>query len=255
MIELFEGDFLDVLPQVVQPHSVQLVVTDLPYGITDKRSQWNNNLVDLPKFWECMREILVPNGAVVMTSAMPFTIDLINSNRKWFKYELIWRKPFGTKFFHAKRRPLCNHGMVLVFSMGKTMYNPQMTNGKPYTCHQKEPCVNYSTGADGYTTHNPSGTRHPLSILDFPTPRPKLHPTQKPVELFRWLIRTYSNPGDLVVDPCMGAATAAIACMDEGRDFIGVELYPPMFKIARDRVDGYMAKTASDAVPTILDKR
>ena len=181
------------------------------------------------------------NGAIVLTASQPFTSALVMSNPKMFKYEWVWEKNRGTGFMNAKKMPLKSHENVLVFYKKLPTYNPQKTVGEPY---KRINCSKRSLDKGNYSGNglNPShdtisdGMRYPLSVLNFKVVERTSHPTQKPVALFEYLIKTYTNEGDLVLDNVMGSGTTGVACKNLNRDFIGIEKEPDYFKIAEERI-------------------
>jgi site-specific DNA-methyltransferase (adenine-specific) len=230
----------DVVPVAVEPGSIDLIIADLPYGVTDHNlAPTNNTMVDLTKFWGMVDTVLQPWGLVVTTCLMKLAVELINSRPGWFRYDLVYEKPQGTNFFAANDRPLRSHETVLVFSpesLKRTTYNPQMEHGDPYqTGPRVSAGMNYGE-IQGVGVDN-QGTRMPKSVLRFSKgDDAKVHPTQKPVDLYNWLVRTYSNPGDLVLDPCAGGGTTGIACLESGRNAILVEIWHDMFLRMEERV-------------------
>lgn len=218
------GDCLDVLPTISE--QVDMVFADLPYGTT--RNQWDS-IIPFDALWTTKS-----NGAIVFTSAQPFTSSLIMSNPRYFKYELIWIKDNCTGFLNANRQPLRRHESVIVFYREQPTYNPQKTSGKPYTTARKSTGTNYGF-AESLPTVN-LGDRFPSSVLHISRDKQKVHPTQKPVALLEWLIKTYSNPGDIILDPTMGSGTTGVACANTGRRFIGIERDPTYFETAQRRI-------------------
>ena len=226
------GDCLEILPDVPD-HSVDLVLCDLPYGITCNK--WDT-VIPLEPLWQQYRRITKPNAAIVLTATQPFASQLIMSNPKDFKYEWIWRKCQGTGFLNANKQPLRSHEQVLVFYQEQCTYNPQMTQGKPYTCVRGERgSTNYRDGIAPWTTEN-DGQRYPTTVLDFDYDSDKQHPTQKPVPLMAYMIRTYTNEGETVLDNCMGSGTTGVACMRFQRSFIGIESDDKYFAMAEKRI-------------------
>ena len=202
--------------------------------------KWDT-VIPFAPLWEAYKRVIKPGGAIVLTAAQPFTSALVMSNPKWFKYDWAWNKNSSTCFVHAKHRPLGSHESVLVFGKGKTTYNPQMTAGKPYyrgeldnskieTCPTKKGKL--------IIGKNETGLRYPKTVIIFSNANrlKNINPTQKPVALFEYLIKTYTNPGELVLDNCLGSGTTAVACLNTSRHYIGIEKDDEYFKIAVNRV-------------------
>ena len=186
--------------------------------------------------WEQLKRIIKPNGAIVMTAAQPFTSVLICSNLTMFKYQSVWDKSQITGFLNAKKQPLRRHEDVVVFGQGQTTYNPQFTTGAPYTISRKHSTANYGTQVENTTISD--GRRYPTSIIDIKQSRVKGgHPTQKPVALMEYLIKTYTNKGETVLDFAAGSFTTGVACANTGRKFIGIELDLNYFNIGLDRIE------------------
>jgi site-specific DNA-methyltransferase (adenine-specific) len=239
-------DCFDGLPRI-ESASVQLVLTDLPTGAT--ANNWDTPL-DLEALWQELKRILKPNGAVVMFAHFPFDKTLAMSNLPWLKHEYVLQKSKATGFLHAKDAPLRTHELVLVFAPATPLYNPQMTPVEPYVkkngAAKRSP--NYFGNRAGYVTVN-SGLRHPTTVLQFAADADRIHPTQKPLKLVEALLRTYSNPGDVVCDPCAGSASTAIAVMNASRQFVGFERDKAMFERAAKRICEH-AKKISDSEKT-----
>ncbi len=228
--------------------SIDMILADLPYGITDCR--WDN-LIDLKKYFLQANRIIKKNGAIVLTAQQPFATDLINANRDNFRYEIIWEKTQKMGFVNAKKMPLRGHENVLVFYKKLPTYNPQKvqieTNQKGRRRKQREGRYEgYSHMRTGVYVED--GTRFPHSVLKISnwngalfgnTENATIHPTQKPLELFQWLIRTYTNEGDLVVDTCMGSGTTAISCMIENRRYIGFEKDTSIYNDCMKRISDF----------------
>lgn len=243
-IQLFNGDCLELM-KAIPDGSVDMVLCDLPYGFTNNR--WDK-VLPLDALWAQYRRVCKPNAAVVLTAAQPFASALVQSNPKQFKYEWIWRKPYGTGFLNAKIQPLRNHEHVLVFYRQQPVYNPQMRPGKPYVTKRRgRESLNYRHFAAS-VTENLTGDRYPVTVLDFNYDRDKVHPTQKPVALLEYLIRTYTNPGDLVLDNTMGSGSTGVACRNTGRRFIGIELDTGIYDTACNRL-----AVAVDAEPVTVE--
>lgn len=246
--KIIHGDCLEVMKYIADG-SIDMILCDLPYGTT--ACKWDT-VIPFGALWEQYKRIIKPTGVIALTGSQPFTSMLIMSNIKWFKYELIWEKNRATGFFNANNKPLRAHENIVVFSSagmahGSTFmmqYNPQMTKGKPYIKKNKS-CPEVCSGRKVRTdTFNISGDRYPKSILRFSRQDQGLHPTQKPVDLFEWLIKTYSNEGETVLDNCIGSGTTAVACILTGRNFIGIEQDAKYHAIACKRVQEEYEKTA-----------
>ncbi len=234
---LLQGDCLELMHDIPD-QSIDMVLTDLPYGTT--ACKWDS-IIPLDQMWQHLKRIIKPNGAIVMTASQPFTTKLIASNYEMFKYCWVWHKPIGTNFFNAKHQPLKVHEDIIIFSKsasshskkGSMVYNPQKTKGKPYKCVQGDGQHKYHQEMGGNISQ--SNKRFPKSIQKFNIER-GLHPTQKPVALMQYLIKTYTNKGDTVLDFTMGSGTTGVACVKEKRKFIGIELDEGYYKIAVHRV-------------------
>ena len=239
MIKLYNGDCLAEMDKV-EDKSVDLILCDLPYGST--QCSWDS-IIPFYKLWEQYNRVLKDTGIVVLFSSGLFTIDLINSNRKDFKYKLIWKKNVPTGMSSAKYRPMKYYEEICVFYKKKGTYNPQM---KPREGVGKA-CYNYDhyCGDSNHVSYEKVKKRYdpdwvqPSDILEFnvvPNRNGKVHPTQKPIELLEWLIKTYSNENDLVLDNTMGSGSTGVACINLNRDFIGIEMDETYFKISEQRI-------------------
>jgi DNA modification methylase len=235
MIDLRQGDCLEVM-KTIPDKSIDMILCDLPYGTT--ACKWDV-VIPFESLWEQYNRLIKNNGAIVLFGSQPFTTDLINSNRKMFKYELIWDKVQGKQPFLAKIQPMKSHENIIVFGKSKLVYNPQMRKGKPYTDKRK--------GQIAKTEHfqkferqsyENKDTRYPVTILEFNNPNTKgMHPTQKPVALLEYLIKTYTNENETVLDNCMGSGSTGVACVNTNRNFIGIELDDKYFEIAKERIN------------------
>jgi len=232
-MELKLGECLDKLTEISDA-SVDMILTDLPYGTT--ACSWDS-IIPLDKLWEQYNRVVKENAAMVFTASQPFTTILASSNIKNFRYEWIWQKPQGTNPMNAKIMPLKSHENILVFYKTKPTYNPQMTKGTPYGGFKSETSTIGEVYGKAKSVHrdNPEGTRYPKTILSFKQEK-GLHPTQKPVSLMEYLIKTYTNEGDVVLDSTMGSGTTGVACVNTSRKFIGIEKDPKYFQIAYDRI-------------------
>jgi site-specific DNA-methyltransferase (adenine-specific) len=229
--------------------SIDTVLCDLPYGTT--QNKWDS-LVDLKRLWELYNRVC--KGAIILTASQPFTSVLVGSNIDCFKHEWIWIKNRGSNFLNASREPMKEHESVCVFAFGKWTYNKQMqerTGGGKGLIGKIVPMAGPSDnyGAFERRKRELPELRVPSSWQKFNT-EVGLHPTQKPVALFEYLIRTYTNEGDSVLDNCIGSGTTAIACLNTGRNFIGIEKEEKYWKIAEERVKTHLATTAMLAPAT-----
>ncbi len=229
--QLYLGDCLDVM-RSMPDKSVDAVITDLPYGTT--ACSWDE-IIPFEPMWEQVERIC--KGVFVTTASQPFTSKLITSNQSWFKYSWVWNKRLAGNGILAKVQPLKIHEDVLVFSKNGHTYNPQDTIGKPRWkggIKDKHGTFNNAESPKVW-----SDTYHPTSILDFSGASLRAereHPTQKPVALYEYLVRTYTNEGDTVLDFTMGSGTTGVACAQTGRNFIGIEIDPTYFAIAERRI-------------------
>lgn len=230
-IELYNGDCLEIMKQIGDK-SIDMILCDLPYGTT--ACKWDT-IIPFDKLWEQYERIIKPNGAIVLFGAEPFSSMLRVSNIKQFKYDWIWDKKKAPNFRGVKFQPLIPYEVISVFNT--TRYNPQMTKGKLrkkggyYSEHEQA----LSSG----TVAKLNDDYYPKAILEFTKANNKdarLHPTQKPVELMEYLIKTYTNEGETVLDNCMGSGTTGIACINTNRKFIGIEMDAKYFEIAKNRI-------------------
>jgi len=283
MFELYCGDCLVEMDQVADG-SVDLILCDLPYGTTDRKGisdkgdnrvlSWDT-LIPLDKLWEQYRRVLKPSGAVVLTADQPFTSQLVLSNLEWFKYEWIWKKRKVTGFLHANARPMKETEDILVFSpmgasggsvkVNKNMtYNPQgliekrvkkKNNAKRLGkfLHQPEH-MGEGNKLLHETEYEQKWTNYPSEIIEFGLDRNVIHPTQKPVALMEYLIKTYSNEGDTVLDNCMGSGTTGVACKKTNRNFIGIEKESEYFTQAKERIESVtVEEVAQNSLESAMD--
>ncbi len=232
-IQLYHGDCLTLLDDIPDD-SVDMLLVDLPYGTT--ACKWDS-IIPLEQLWEQYNRICKKNAAMVFTAAQPFTTILIQSNINNFKYEWIWEKPQGTNPMSAKYMPLKSHENIVVFCRGKPKYNPQMEQGTPYKGFSSDESKIGEVYGSAKSKHrdNPEGTRYPKTVLKFKQEK-GFHPTQKPVPLMEYLINTYTDEGDIVLDNTMGSGTTGVACKNLRRKFIGIEQDESYFNIAHARM-------------------
>lgn len=232
---LILGDCLEEMKKI-RSGSVDAIITDPPYGTT--ACKWDS-IIDLPLLWEQLKRVIKPNGAIIMTASQPFTTTLISSNMKMFKYCWVWEKPQGTNPMLAKKQAMKCHEDIVVFYGKQSTYNPQMTQGTPYSGFESSTATTGEIMGQSKSVHrdNPEGTRYPRSVLQFKSARAKNgHPTQKPVALMEYLIKTYTHEGEIVLDCAMGSGTTGVACKKLNRNFIGIEKESKYFSMARERI-------------------
>ncbi|MFZ1828289.1 MAG: site-specific DNA-methyltransferase [Candidatus Competibacteraceae bacterium] len=263
MIQLLQGDAIDLL-KTLPDRSVDSVIVDPPYGKTnlswDRPLPWSD-------LWSELHRITPPTANWLIFSQQPFTSELVNGNRAAFRYELIWVKTRATGFLDARCRPMRAHENILLFCQQwrgagnrmQAIYRPQMTPGTPY--HKRRVndrrgnrAAHYGSSSDPHQpTCNASGERFPHSVLHIPSVNEHGHPTAKPVELLRWLVRTYTRPGDLIMDFCMGFGSTGVAALKEGRRFIGIEKDPAIWAQAEARlraeVKNFQAEGSENRTP------
>ena len=245
-IELYNGDCLEAMKSIPDK-SIDMILCDLPYETT--RNRWDK-MIDLEKLWEQYERIIKDNGAIVLFAQTPFDKVLGVSNLKLLRYEWIWEKTTATGHLNAKKMPMKAHENILVFYKKLPKYNPIKTTGHTpvhsYTKHQDDGS-NYGKTKAGISGGG-STERYPRSVQKFKTDKQKetLHPTQKPVELLEYLIKTYTDENELVLDNCMGSGSTGVACVNTNRSFIGMELDNNYFNIAEERI--YKAKEGDEDV-------
>ena len=233
-VKLIQGDCLEVMKSIPDK-SIDAIICDLPYGTT--ACKWDS-VIPFEPLWAQYKRIIKDNGALVLTASQPFTSALVMSNPKWFKHEWIWDKVTATGFMLAKIAPMKQHESILVFGSGKVNYYPimeKMDKPETYKCYGKSesmPLEN-NDGERRIRTH-----KYPKTIFkqSNANKRGREHPTQKPIALMEYLVKTYTNQGDIVLDNCMGSGTTGLACKNLGRKFIGIEQDPNYFEIASKRI-------------------
>ena len=219
---VIEGDCLEVMKRF-ESKSIDMILCDLPYGHT--QNQWDS-VIPLDQLWKEYTRIIKENGAILLTSSGMFTAQLMLSNPKIFRYKIVWVKSKATNFLNAKKQPLRKYEEICVFYKKQPTYNPQMSEGEPYDKGVRKDQLSGSYGDFGPVHVKSNGDRYPIDVIYFKTAESEgevYHPTQKPVELGRYLIRTYSNPGDVVLDNTCGSGSFLVAALLEGRNFIGIE--------------------------------
>ena len=233
-MQLIKGDCLEIMKDIPDK-SIDLILCDLPYGMTAPK--WDEH-IDIKKMWIEYKRIIKDKGSIVLFASQPFTTKLISSNEKDFKYCWYWNKNQGTNFFHAKRMPIRKVEEICVFKNGK--YNPQITDGHIPTNSAKG-CSNGKAyhGTNKRDYEGGKTTRYPTNILEFKCVDnySRVHSSQKPVELLEYLIKTYTNEGDTVLDNAMGSGSTGVACLNTNRNFIGIELDENYFDIAKKRIE------------------
>lgn len=246
-VDLKLGDCLKLMHDLPDK-SVDLILCDLPYGTT--AIEWDKPL-PFEALWQHYERIIKDNGAIVLFSAQPFTTDLIASNRKLFRYEIIWKKTQAQGFLNANKAPLRSHENIAVFYKKLPTYNPiktKMTDTPIGRVRQVNAMRSKQYREMNRTVYVETGERYPVDVIEFSNwngggfakknnpERTTKHPTQKPVDLCAYLIETYTNPGDMVLDNCMGSGSTGVACIKTGRSFIGMEIKPEYFALAESRI-------------------
>lgn len=240
---IHHGDCLELM-KIIPDGSIDMILCDLPYGTT--QNKWDT-IIPFEPLWENYKRIIKDNGVIVLTASQPFTSSLIMSNPKMFRYDMVWHKPLGSGFLNAKKMPLRNHESIIIFYKKLPTYNPIMRKGVMRTKGRKK-----DWSSENYGTYKPqqqtSDTYYPNSILSISnSDRNTNHPTQKPVALFEYLIKTYTNEGDTVLDNCAGSGTTAEACINTNRNYILMEQEQKYIDIIKTRLN------ITDAFPNDLD--
>lgn len=239
---LYCGDCLEKMNEI-SDHSVDMVLCDLPFGVT--QCKWDE-VVPVDELWKQYHRVIKPHGAIVLFGIEPFSSSLRLSNIKEYKYDWIWKKPRGTGHLNAKRQPLRDVECISVFYNGQCTYNPQYSKGTPYSAMKggKHSRINergsttYGRFMNGAEFRNDNdGFRYPKQVLEFGVvERDTLHPTQKPVQLLEYLIKTYTNENEVVLDNCMGSGSTGVAALNLNRKFIGIELDKHYYDVAARRI-------------------
>lgn len=239
--KLYKGDCLELFENI-EDKSVDMILCDLPYEVTQNKKDIK---IPFEPLWKNYERVIKDNGVIVLFAQGLFFIDLVNSNRKLFRYDIIWDKKLTTGFLNAKRMPLRQHEQIAVFYKKLPTYNPQFKKGKPLHSKgksyiEKNP-KNRNYGKYDNTDDLRAGStdKYPTSIFTFQKPHPSIavHRTEKPVDLLKELILTYTNPDELVLDNTMGSGSTGVAALESGRRFIGMEMDDEDFKLASDRIE------------------
>ena len=255
-IELYQGNCLEVMKNI-KDRSVDLILCDLPYGVT--QNKWDC-VIDVNKLWIKYNKIIKDNGTIVLFGRQPFSSVLVMSNLTNYKYSIIWRKNLKTGNLNARKRPMGSYEEILVFYKNPPVYNPQKiprTYQQPSGNKKNSKTTNYGKQKEDYVDRQ-SDWLMPDDVIDYEdaysldaldldgemlyvkcvhNSQGKVHPTQKPVELLEWIIKTYTNEGNIVLDNCMGSGSTGVAALNTNRDFIGIELDDKYFEIAKERIE------------------
>lgn len=249
-IKLYNADCLEIMKSIPDK-SIDLILCDLPYGVTQNK---NDIVIPFQPLWKQYERVIKDNGAILLFCQGTFYIDLVNSNRKLFRYDLIWDKKLTSGFLNANRMPLRQHEQIAVFYKKLPTYNPQFTIGSPLHSkginYKNKGIKNQNYGQFKVTDDLRAGSteKYPTSILSFAKPHPSVtqHRTEKPVELLEYLIRTYSNEGDTVLDNCAGSMSTVIAAINTNRKCIAIEKDEYCFKIGKERVKKHLEKIQNE---------
>ena len=232
-MHLINDDCLNALKKI-KDKSIDLILTDPPYGTT--QCKWDS-IIPFESMWAELKRVIKDDGRIALFGSEPFSSFLRTSNIEWFKYDWYWNKKQGTGFLNSKKYPLKNIETISVFCKKPHKYNPQMRVGKPYTIKKGGDTSIYNKDSKLNILTENNGTRYPLTLIQFNRDKNKLHPTQKPVALLEYLIKTYTNANDKVLDFTMGSGSTGVACKNTNRDFIGIELDKDYFDIAQQRIE------------------
>lgn len=247
MIDSFivNGDCIEEMSKLPN-ESIDLILCDLPYGTT--QCKWDS-IIPFDNLWEQYERIIKPNSAIVLTACQPFTSNLVMSNIKLFRYSMVWEKSKSTGYLNSKKMPMRSHEDILVFYKNLPTYNPQMTQGDPYDKGKAHrPTDVYREQKGEIHVKNETGLRYPRSVQYFKTAESEgkvYHPTQKPISLMEWIIKTYTNENDIVLDNCLGAGTTAIASIRTNRKYIGIELDMNYYEVSKERIKNEISKKNS----------
>lgn len=237
--KIYQGDCLEVMKNIADK-SIDMILCDLPYGVTKNK---NDIVIPFDRLWKQYERIIKSNGVIALFAQGLFYVDLVNSNKKLFKYDLVWDKKLTSGFLNCNRQPLRKHEQIAIFYKKQPIYNPQFSKGQPL--HSKGKCLNkhqnrnYGKYKELSNTSKDNFNKFPTSILEYSKVHPSksIHPTQKSIELSEYLIKTYTNENDIVLDNCIGSGTTSIACINTNRNFIGIELQQEYVDIANKRIN------------------
>lgn len=251
-VDLENGDCLKIMKNI-KAESIDLIICDLPYGITKNKFDVRIPFQDL---WIEYERIIKENGAIILFGQGKFYIDLVNSNTRLYRYDLVWNKVITSGFLNANRQPLRKHEQIAIFYKRQPVFNPQFTEGKPLhgkgTNYKNKESINNNYGEFKVLEDIRKGStqKYPTSILEFSKPHPSvsLHPTAKPVQLLEYLIKTYSNESDTILDNCMGSGSTGIASVKNNRNFVGIEKDKKYFNIAKKLINKELQKEEKNEV-------
>jgi len=241
----------DGIPSL-EENSIDMILCDLPYGVT--KNKWDT-VIPFEPMWEQYWRVLKPKGAIVLFACQPFTTSLIYSCKKYFRYTLVWQKNKFSDFLNARRKPMKIHEDICLFYKKQPTYNPQYTYSTPYKRWNTQKAVNKQSNYGKHkenVAESKDGRRLPITVLKFNRIERPAHPTQKPVDLCEWLIKSYSNEGDTILDNTMGVGTTGIACLNTKRNFVGIELDEKYYNQAVERINkrqGELEKEVPEKVP------
>lgn len=244
MNKLYNGEALEIMDKLINEGvKVDCIITDPPYGVLNKKSFKWDNIIPFDKMWERINKLKRnDNTPILLFGKQPFSSFLNMSNIDDFRFEIIWEKQKGVDFMQARNKPLTNHENISVFYKKKPKYNPQMDKGEPYI-KKGNYCDNNISGTGtlkgvAYENNN-DGVRYPKTVrkYSYPEGKSRVHPTQKPVDLLEWLVKSYSNEGDTILDFTMGSGSTGVACKNTNRNFIGIELDETYYNIAKERME------------------
>ena len=251
--QLIKGDCLVEMPKIASK-SIDMILCDLPYGMT--KNAWDV-AIPFDKLWAEYNRIIKDSGAIVLFGSQPFTSLMITSNLKHFRYCLVWEKNKFSDFLNAKRKPMKTNEDIAIFYKKQPIYNPQYWYSTPYTRWNTQEAVdkqtNYGSHKENFV-ESKDGKRLPTTVLKFNRVERPLHPTQKPVDLLEWLIKTYTNENNMVLDNCMGVGSTGIACMKTNRRFIGIELEEEYFNTATELLQKEKDSQTPPPPPTNLEQ-